>query len=39
MYLASVISVLHEENRSFILTVKFASSKFASCGILCIAVL
>jgi len=41
MYLASVILVivLHEENRKIILTVKFATSKFASCSILCNVVL
>jgi len=39
MYLASVIIVLHEENRNSILTVKLVSSKFASCRLLCNAVL
>ena len=39
MYLASVMIVLHEENRNSILTVKLVSSKFASCSLLCTAVL
>jgi len=39
MYLASVKIVLDEENRNFILTVKLVSSKFASCSLLCYAVL
>jgi len=33
MYLASIIIRLHE--KSFILTVKFALSKFGSCSIIC----
>ena len=39
MYLGSVIIVLHEENRNFIWTLKCASSKFASCSIVCNVVL
>jgi len=39
MYLASVIIVLHVETRNSILTVKLVSSKFASCSLLCNAVL
>ena len=39
MYLASVKIVLHEENRNSILTVKWVSSKFAYCSLLCNAVL
>ena len=39
MYLASVIIVLHEENRNSILTVNLVSSKFVSCSLLCNAVL